>query len=100
MSDATNLLAAGARAMESTHALAAEVTAERCHSIDKHGENSMEFLDAEHPRWLAILGEEYGEVCETLNYDKDSAGLRDELIDLIAVASSWVAALDRASASE
>lgn len=85
------------QAMASTHALAHEIVAERAHSIDKHGVNSMEFLDASHPRWLAILGEEYGEVCETLNYDKDSAGLRDELIDLIAVASSWISALDRSA---
>lgn len=83
-------------ALSTSHALAIEVADERSHSLDKHGENSMEFLPAEHPRWLAILGEEFGEVCETLNYDKDSSGLRDELIDLIAVATSWVSALDRA----
>lgn len=100
MSDATNLLAAGARAMESTHALAAEVTAERCHSIDKHGENSMEFYTADDPRWLAVLGEEFGEVCETLTYDKDRANLHDELIDLIAVATSWVSALNRSRSDD
>jgi NTP pyrophosphatase (non-canonical NTP hydrolase) len=60
----------------------------------KHGENSIEATPAESAKWLPILGEEFGEVAGTLTYDKNVADLRSELIDLIAVASAWVDAID------
>jgi NTP pyrophosphatase (non-canonical NTP hydrolase) len=43
----------------------------------------------------AILGEEFGEVAAALTYDKDASTLRAELIDVLAVASAWVDAIDR-----
>ena len=73
-----------------------EIRAERQHSIDKHGKNSMEYLKGSDPAWLAILVEEIGETAKALTYDnKDNENLRDELIDVLAVASSWVEAMDR-----
>lgn len=73
-----------------------EIRAERQHSIDKHGENSMEYLKGSDTSWLAILVEEVGEAAKSLTYDnQDNENLRDELIDIIAVASAWVEAMDR-----
>lgn len=51
----------------------------------------------EHPHgtWLAILGEEFGEVCEALQHgsqsskDTDASNLYEELIHVAAVASAW-----------
>lgn len=62
----------------------------------KHGPNSIESVPAaDVARWLPILGEEFGEVCEALTYDKNRANLRAELIDVLAVASAWLDAIDR-----
>jgi NTP pyrophosphatase (non-canonical NTP hydrolase) len=65
----------------------------------KHGEQSIERIRATDPRWLSILVEEVGEVAHELTYDAVHAGSREEairaeLIDVIAVASSWADALD------
>lgn len=63
----------------------------------KHGGSeggSMEEMASDRPSWLAILGEEFGEVARSLTYDGTS-NLRDELIDVISVASAWVDAIDR-----
>ena len=59
----------------------------------KHGENSIEQLAADSPRWLSILVEEVGEVAHELTYDA-TGSLRAELIDVLSVASAWLAALD------
>jgi hypothetical protein len=54
----------------------------------------------EHPNlaWLAILGEEFGEVatdvCRLSVEGKDAPGLRHELIQVAAVALLWAEALD------
>ena len=48
-----------------------------------------------HGTWLAILGEEFGEVCEALQHgsqsskDTDASNLYEELIHVAAVASAW-----------
>lgn len=42
----------------------------------------------------SVLGEEYGEACAAVN-EKDDAQLREELIQVAAVAVAWVQALDR-----
>ena len=42
-----------------------------------------------------MIGEEFGEVCEALTYDKDSGNLRAELVDVATVAIAWIAAIDR-----
>lgn len=67
---------------------------ERAHS--KHGDNSIEAIPGSDPRWLSILAEELGEIAHELTYDSGGtpASLRRELIDLLAVGSAWVDALD------
>lgn len=44
--------------------------------------------------WAAILGEEFGEVCEA-SLDSLEVGLRNELIQVAAVAVAWIECLDR-----
>lgn len=61
---------------------------------EKHGANSIESIAADDHRWLTILVEEVGEVANALTYDGPSEGLRGELIDVLAVASAWLAAID------
>lgn len=62
----------------------------------KHGPHSIEALPADDPRWLPVLVEEVGEVARALTYDNHSrARLRTELVDVLAVASAWLAASDR-----
>jgi NTP pyrophosphatase (non-canonical NTP hydrolase) len=78
----------------STQRIAKEVYFGRAAAHRKHGENSIESIAADDPRWLPILGEEFGEVCETLTYDKDSSRLREELMDLVTVGTAWIAQLD------
>ena len=55
--------------------------------------------------WLAVLGEEFGEVCRALlevgvdgaeARDKHGKDLRKELIQVAAVAVAWIEGLDRA----
>lgn len=67
---------------------------EKAHA--KHGADSIESIPADSPRWLAILVEEVGEVANALTYDGPKDGLRAEVIDVLAVASAWLAAIDEA----
>lgn len=47
---------------------------------------------------LAILGEEFGEVCRAVNYDtKDPENLKDELVQLATMAAAWYDVLTRPS---
>lgn len=71
-----------------------EVIDARKQAHAKHGDNSIESISAHSPRWLPILGEEFGEVAATLTYDKNISDLRSELIDLISVATAWVDSID------
>lgn len=49
-------------------------------------------------RAAAGLAQHFGEAAaHALTYDKDPASLRGELLDVLAVASAWVAAIDRAA---
>lgn len=83
------------RIKDTTLDIAAEVYAGRIAAHQKHGENSIEAVPGRNiARWLPILGEEFGEVCESLTYDKDPANLRAELLDVATVAIAWIAALD------
>lgn len=71
-----------------------EIHRARQQAHEKHGDNSIEALPSDSPRWLSVLVEEVGEVAHELTYD--SAGsLRAELIDVLAVATAWVYAIDR-----
>jgi hypothetical protein len=85
---------------------------ERQRAHKKHGDNSIESVDGSSLMWLAILGEEIGEVTEEMmtlaltnafgkvsrasTYDQDPANRRKELIQVIGVAWAWVNAIDNA----
>ena len=82
--------------VEGTERIASEIATGREAAHAKHGENSIEAISSDNVgRWLPILGEEFGEVCEALTYDKDSGNLRAELVDVATVAIAWIAAIDR-----
>lgn len=78
----------------STMRIAADVTAGRIKAHAKHGENSIEGIAPDSPRWLSILVEEVGEASHELTYDA-TGSLRAELLDVATVAVAWIAALDR-----
>ena len=61
----------------------------------KHGQNSIEAMAHDDPRWLSVLVEEVGEVAHALTYDsgESAADLAAELIDVMAVASAWLDSL-------
>jgi hypothetical protein len=81
---------------ETTLDVAGEIAAGRTKAREKHGESSIEAVPgSDYGKWLAILGEEFGEVCSALTYDKDSDNLRAELIDVATVTVAWIAALDK-----
>jgi NTP pyrophosphatase (non-canonical NTP hydrolase) len=71
-----------------------EILDARRKAHEKHGDNSIEGLASQDPSWLTILVEEVGEVAQQLTYDHDRSGLRSELVDVLAVASAWLASLD------
>ena len=83
----------------STAGIAVEVTLARAKAHEKHGENSIEAIAPKDLRWLSILVEEVGKVSHELTYDA-AGSLRAELIDVITVATAWVASLDRIDATE
>lgn len=77
------------------HELMREILQARGRAHMKHGPNGIEVKPADDPLfWLSCLGEEFGEVARALTYDGPTAGLRSELIDVMAVASAWIDALD------
>lgn len=47
--------------------------------------------------YAAVLGEEYGEVCEAW-LERDTASLREELVQVAAVAVAWIEELDNGGA--
>lgn len=66
-----------------------DVLAERRRQIEKWG------VQTHAPgQWSLILGEEYGEVCQAA---LESANLREELVQVAAVALAWAEQLDRES---
>lgn len=81
------------------HALWREILRERERAAAKHGAQSMERMPARHPSWLAVLAEEVGEAAHELTYDS-TGSLRAELIQVAAVATAWIAAIDEAATSE
>lgn len=70
-----------------------DVAAERARAHAKHGDDSIEGIDGDDPRWLAILMEEVGEVAHEQTYDA-TGSLRAELVQVAAVAAAWVDAID------
>lgn len=71
-----------------------EVRSARMAAHVKHGEKSIEKLSSVDRAWLPVLVEEIGEVANAMTYD-GAADMRAELIDVMAVASAWIDALDR-----
>ena len=73
-----------------------EVAVERTRQDNLWGEQNHD-----DPRWGAILGEEFGEVCQEVNgvtfgnAREHLPALRNELIQVAAVAVSWAEAIDR-----
>jgi hypothetical protein len=84
------------------HNVTREVWEARYRAHAKHGANSIEGVAADSPAWLSILVEEVGELAHELTYDSggDRATLRRELIDVAAVVSAWIDALDNAAAAK
>jgi len=80
----------------STEDIGREINRARQLAHEKHGDNSIEAIDPRDPRWLSILVEEVGEAAHELTYDA-TGDLRAELIDVITVATAWVASIDRAA---
>jgi NTP pyrophosphatase (non-canonical NTP hydrolase) len=87
----------GAYFWDSTQKIALEIFQGRTDAHEKHGDNSIEAKDGDDfGFWLPCLIEEVGEAASELTYDKGGEGrLRAELIDVITVATAWVAAIDR-----
>lgn len=86
------------QSMEQIRALQ-DVARERARQDEKWGEQNHT-----HPHWATILGEEYGEACKEVNeiatFDSSEflvnrEPLREELIQVAAVAVAWVEYLDR-----
>lgn len=70
------------------------IVAEFIRAKKKHGDKTPDVPDVPDVERLACLGEEYGEVCRALTYDKDHAGaLRKELIQVAAMAAAWASIL-------
>lgn len=74
--------------------LIVEATRARFAAHAKHGANSIEVLAADSPHWLPVLVEEVGEVANTLTYDGPDLATRAELIDVLAVVTAWIDAID------
>lgn len=80
----------------STNRIATEVGQARWRAHAKHGAKSIEVIAPTDPRWLSILVEEVGEVAHELTYDADGS-IRAELVDVLTVATAWIAAIDQCS---
>jgi hypothetical protein len=84
------------------HMVSREILLARERAHLKHGANSIEAIPADDPRWLSILVEELGEVAHELTYDSGGSPqtVRRELIDLAAVATAWIEAIDQEAESQ
>ncbi len=79
-----------------------DVAAERERAHIKHSAkgNSREDSTWDDNQWIGILMEELGEVAHELTYDTFGGSpdkLRAELVQVAAMACSWIAAIDRSS---
>lgn len=81
-----------------------EIRAERIRAHQKHDTNggSMERKRWADPVWLAVVGEEYGELCRAVceralgNQDEHQTAdhLREELVQVAAMVTAWIDAID------
>ena len=78
----------------------ADIHQERVKAHKTHGANgnSREDAEAMNEEWLPILMEEVGEVAHWFTYDteKDISELRDELVQIAAMAAAWIDSIDEA----
>ena len=86
-----------------------EIHRERWRAHNKHGAagNSREDATWDNAEWLPVLTEELGEVAHELTYDVQpkpgeldgvegiKARLRKELVQVAAMATAWIDAIDR-----
>lgn len=75
-----------------------DVQAERERAHRKHVNDptgSAEHRDWNDLEWLAILGEEFGEVCKAMCERDTPEHLREELIQVAAMACAWSDAVAR-----
>jgi len=73
-----------------------DLVVEWARAKEKHGEKTMDGKEITDLERLAALGEEFGEVCRALTYDKDhSSPLRKELIQVANVAITWATILPK-----
>lgn len=72
-----------------------DIEDEVVHAWRKHGVHAMINPELPITERLAILGEEFGEVCKALTYDsgEGKVELKNELIQLAAMAASWASVL-------
>lgn len=71
-----------------------EVHQERERAHAKHAPNSMETRPWDDPEWLPILVEEVGEVARALCEREPRERLREELLQVAAVACAWADSTD------
>lgn len=73
-----------------------DVEMERRRAHDKHSSSgkSMEDLPYDHQLWMPVLVEEVGEVARAMNDREPPDRLRTELVQVAAMATAWVAAID------
>lgn len=82
--------------LHSSNDIYVEVHNERVRAHIKHGAkgNSREDARWHDKEWLPILVEEIGEVAHCLTYDADINKIREELIQVAAMAVAWIRAID------
>lgn len=77
----------------------ADVCVERCRQEQLKAEGQFRHtcadLEMDNATRLAVLGEEFGEVCKELQDGGTVENLRKELIQVAAVAVAWVEAIDK-----
>ena len=87
---------------ESERSIYDEIRAERRRAHAKHRETSMESMPVDSLDRYAILGEEVGEIAKEFNEARHRGGpldlvaLREECIQVAAMATAWADALTRA----
>jgi hypothetical protein len=73
----------------------ADVAGERLRAHRKHGPNGMESRDAYDRKWWTVLMEEVGEVARAFEDGESIERIKEELVQVTAMAAAWVDACDR-----
>jgi NTP pyrophosphatase (non-canonical NTP hydrolase) len=75
--------------LDSRHRILQDILAERLRQLRKWGDQS--HTD---DRWAVIEGEEFGEVCRAIFEGDNIEHLREELVQVAAVAVAWIEDID------